>query len=106
MLISMVYALVVSDNSAVPSSLATLGVTGAWIRNPMMLAIFVGALFLVLHIPIYALIHKYLSSVGKISPMGVVQRIVCILLWVAALSMAIPLGFTLFDHLKEFFWLV
>ena len=57
-------------------------------------------------IPIYALIHKYLSSVGKISPMGVVQRIVCILLWVAALSTAIPLGFTLFDHLKEFFWLV
>ena len=102
-LISMIYAMVVPDNSVVPASLATLGLTGAWIRNPMLLAIFVGALFLVLLIPIYTLIHKYLSSVGKLSPMGVVQRVVCILLWVAALSTAIPLGFTLADFLKEHF---
>ena len=104
-LISTLYTLVKSDGSTVPYGFETLGLTGVWARNPLTLGVFVVAFFMTLLIPIYAIVHKYLSATGKIAPMGVVQRVVCILLWVAALSTAIPLGFTLSDHLKEYLWL-
>ena len=101
-LIATVSALILPINSTVPFSLEAMGLTGAWIHNPTVLAIFVGLLFLALLIPIYAIIHMVLSLTGKIRPMGIVQRIVWIVLWIAAICTAVPLGFTIAEYHNEY----
>jgi hypothetical protein len=80
-----------------------MGLAGVWINNPKVLAIFIGVLFLALLIPIYAIIHMVLSLTGKIRPMGIVQRIVWIVLWIAAICTAIPLGFTITEYRDKYY---
>ena len=101
-LIATVSALVLPINSTIPFSLGAMGLTGAWLNNPTVLIIFVVALFLVLLIPIYAIIHMVFSLMGKIRPMGVIQRIVWIVLWVIAVCTVFPLGFTVAEYHNEF----
>lgn len=103
-LIATVSALILPLHSTVPFSLEAMGLTGVWLNNPIVLGIFVGALFLVLLIPLYATIHMLLSLIGKIRPMGVVQRIVCIFLWVVAVCTAVPLGFTIADYHNQYIY--
>ena len=101
-LIATVSALILPLHSTVPFSLEAMGLTGVWLNNPIVLGIFVGALFLVLLIPIYSTIHMLLSLLGKIRPMGVIQRIVWIFLWVVAVCTAVPLGFTIADYHNQY----
>lgn len=103
-LIATVSALILPLHSTVPFSLEAMGLTGVWLNNPTILGIFVGALFLVLLIPIYGIVHMLLSLSGKIRPMGVVQRIVWIFLWVVAVCTAAPLGFTIADYHNQYIY--
>ena len=102
-LIATVSAMVLPLNSTLPFSLGAMGLEGAWISNPKMLIIFVIALFLVLLLPIYAIIHMVLSLAGKIRPMGIVQRIVNIVLWLIAICIAVPLGITIVNYQNEYY---
>ena len=102
-LIATVSAFILPLNSTMPFSLETMGLAGVWINNPKVLAIFIGVLFLALLIPIYAIIHMVLSLTGKIRPMGIVQRIVWIVLWIAAICTAIPLGFTITEYRDKYY---
>ena len=102
-LIATVCAMVLPLNSTLPFSLGAMGLEGAWISNPKMLIIFVIALFLVLLLPIYAIIHMVLSLAGKIRPMGIVQRIVNIVLWLIAICIAVPLGITIANYQNEYY---
>ena len=43
-----------------------------------------------LFIPIYAIVHMLLSKAGKLQPMGIAQRIVWIVLWLASLCAFFP----------------
>ena len=101
-LIATVSALILPLNSTVPFSLEAMGLTGAWLNNPTILGIFVVALFLTLLIPIYGTIHMLLSLSGKIRPMGIIQRIVWIFLWVVAVCTAVPLAFTIADYHNQY----
>ena len=103
LLIATVSALVLPLHSTLPFSLETMGLAGAWTSNPKMLIIFVAAIFLVLLLPIYAIIHMVLSLAGKIHPMGIAQRIVCIVLWLAAVCTAAPLGITIANYHYEYY---
>ncbi|WP_028902419.1 PspC domain-containing protein [Prevotella sp. P6B4] len=102
-LIATVSAMVLPLNSTLPFSLGAMGLEGAWVSNPKLLIIFVIALFLVLLIPIYAIIHMVLSLTGKIRPMGVVQRIVNIVLWVIAVCIAVPLGISIANYHYDYY---
>ena len=101
-LIATVSALILPLNSTVPFSLEAMGLTGVWLNNPTILGIFVAALFLALLIPIYGTIHMLLSLSGKIRPMGIIQRIVWIFLWVVAICTAAPLAFTIADYHNQY----
>ena len=102
-LIATVSAMVLPLNSTLPFSLGAMGLEGAWVSNPKLLIIFVIALFLVLLLPIYAIIHMVLSLTGKIRPMGVIQRIVNIVLWVIAVCIAVPLGITIANYHYDYY---
>ncbi len=101
-LIATVCALVLPAQSNIPFSLGAMGLAGVWAENPTMLCIFVAALFLILLIPIYAIIHMMLTLAKKTQPMSTVQRIVWIILWVIAVCTAVPLGFTISDYHQQF----
>ena len=58
--------------------------------HPWVVITFIVGLVLTLLIPLYAITHMLLSKAGKIQPMGIVQRIVCMVIWLAALCSMIP----------------
>jgi len=97
-LVVLVTALVFPVSSNMPFSLEAMGLAELYQTNPIVLIIFTISLFLLLLIPIYAIFHMVLSLAGKIQPMGIVQRIVWIVLWVVALCCIVPCSITMTEY--------
>lgn len=102
-LVMVVCALVLPVSSSMPWSLESLGLAGLYQSNPMVIVLFTFTLFMLLLIPIYAIIHMVLSLTGKTQPMGIGQRITLILLWIAALCCVVPCGIIMNQYSEEFF---
>ena len=100
-LVVLVSALVFPISSNMPFSLETMGLAELYQTNPLVLIIFAVALFMLLLIPIYAIIHMVLSLSGKAQPMGIVQRIVWTVLWIAALCTIVPCGITMANYSQQ-----
>ena len=58
--------------------------------QPWIVIVFIVGLILALTIPLYAICHMLFSKAGKVQPMGVGQRILWIVLWVASLCCLFP----------------
>lgn len=69
--------------------------------HPWVVATFIGALLLMLFIPLYAIGHMLLTRAGKTAPMGIGQRIMWVVLWVVALCCLIPSIFKLNERYEE-----
>jgi hypothetical protein len=78
-----------------------MGLAELYQSNPLVLILFALSLFMLLLIPIYAIVHLVLSLAGKASPMGTAQRIVWILLWIAALCCVVPCGITMAQYSRD-----
>ena len=102
-LVVIVCALALPITSNMPFSLDTLGLAGVFQTNPMVLILFTFSLFMLLLIPIYAIIHMVLSLTGKTQPMGVGQRIMWIILWIAALCCVVPTGIIMNQYSDDYF---
>lgn len=102
-LVVIVCALALPITSDMPFSLETLGLTGLYQANPMVLILFAITLFMLLLIPIYAIIHMVLSLTGKTQPMGIGQRIMWIILWIAALCCVVPTGIIINQYSEHYF---
>jgi uncharacterized membrane protein len=100
-LVMVVCALVLPISSSMPWSLESLGLAGLYQSNPMVIVLFTFTLFMLLLIPIYAIIHMVLSLTGKTKPMGIVQRILWIVLWIAALCCVVPCGIQMAEYSEE-----
>ena len=96
-LMTTIFALVMPASAAfdMPFTLGGMGLVEVWNYHPLLLIGFTLALLVVLFIPVYAITHMILSLSKRIRPMGVAQRIVCIVLWLIALGCVIPLGSTI-----------
>ena len=97
-LVVLVSALVLPISSNLPFSLEAMGLAELYQTNPFVLIIFVISLFLLLLIPIYAIIHMILSLANKTQPMGIAQRIVWIVLWIVALCCIVPCSITMDEY--------
>ena len=82
-----------------------VGMEEIYYDNPWVLALFGASLFVMLLIPIYAIIHMMLSLAKKTKPMTMVQRIVWIVLWLVALCCLVPCSIKIADchdkHVQE-----
>ena len=58
--------------------------------HPWIVIAFIIGLLLALCIPLYAIAHMLFSRAGKVQPMGIGQRILWIVLWVASLCCLFP----------------
>ena len=103
MLVVIVCALALPISSNMPFSLETLGLTELYQANPIVLILFAFALFMLLLIPIYAIIHMMLSLTGKTQPMGIGQRIAWIILWIVALCCVVPTGIIINQYSEQYF---
>lgn len=97
MLIALVVTLVAPSSAIVslPFSMGNFSLVEAWREQTLLCIGFALTMMTVLFIPIYAIIHGVLSYMKKIKPMGIVQRIVCIVLWLVALVLACHWGYFL-----------
>ena len=102
-LVVVVCALVFPVTSNMPFSLDTLGLAELYQANPIVLIVFAFSLFMLLLIPIYAIIHMLLSLTGKTQPMGIVQRITLIILWTVALCCIVPTGIIMNQYSEQYF---
>ena len=102
-LVMVVCALVLPISSSMPWSLESLGLAGLYQSNPMVIVLFTFTLFMLLLIPIYAIIHMVLSLTGKTQPMGTGQRVTLILLWIAALCCVVPCSIIMNQYSEEYF---
>ena len=102
-LVMVVCALVLPISSSMPWSLESLGLAGLYQSNPMVIVLFTFTLFMLLLIPIYAIIHMVLSLTGKTQPMGTGQRVTLILLWIAALCCVVPCFIIMNQYSEEYF---
>ncbi len=100
-LVVLVSALTLPVTSNLPFSLQAMGLAELYQTNPMVLLIFSFSLFVMLLIPIYAIIHMILSLTGKTQPMGMGQRIAWIVLWVAALCCLVPCSIQMANYVDE-----
>ena len=58
--------------------------------HPWIVIAFIAGLLLALTIPLYAIGHMLFSKAGKVQPMGIGQRVMWIVLWVASLCCLFP----------------
>lgn len=77
------------------------GVPDIYRQNPLAVVLFGISLFMLMLIPIYAIIHMILSLTGKTQPMGIWQRIVWIALWIAALCCLVPCTIAMSETANE-----
>lgn len=77
-------------NIHLPFDIDYLNLPEMYVSHPWVVAVFIAGLLLTLFIPLYAIGHMLLSKSGKIQPMGVGQRILWIVLWLAALCCMVP----------------
>lgn len=101
-LVVIVSALILPVSSDMPFSLESMGLTGLYESNPLMLILFAFSLLMLLFIPIYAIIHMMLSLSGKTKSMGMTQRITWIVLWIAALCCVIPCSIATVQYSTEY----
>lgn len=101
-LVALVSALAFPASITLPFSLDGMGLAELYQNNPAVLVVFIIALFMLLLIPIYAIIHMVLTLTGKTQPMGIVQRIVWILLWIAALCCIVPCAITMEKYSEKY----
>ena len=97
-LVVTVSALVFPVSSNMPFSLEAMGMAELYQTKPIVLILFAISLFMLLLIPIYAIIHMVMSLSNKIQPMGAVQRIVLIVLWIVALCCIVPCSITMGEY--------
>lgn len=70
LLVVIVSALTLPITSNMPFSLEAMGLAELYQANPYVLLLFAFTLFMLLLIPIYAIVHMLLSLTGKTKPMG------------------------------------
>ena len=58
--------------------------------QPWVVIVFIVGLVLTLAIPLYAICHMLFSKAGKVQPMGIGQRVLWIVIWLASLCSMIP----------------
>ena len=58
--------------------------------HPWIVIVFIVGLVLTLAIPLYAIAHMLFSKAGKVQPMGIGQRMLWIIIWLASLCSMIP----------------
>ena len=58
--------------------------------HPWIVIVFIVGLVLTLAIPLYAIAHMLFSKAGKVQPMGIGQRVLWIVIWLASLCSMIP----------------
>jgi len=102
-LVVLVSALAFPISSNLPFSLEAMGLAELYQTNPFVLTLFAISLFLLLLIPIYAIIHMVLSLAGKTQPMGIMQRIAWGILWIIALCCIVPCGITMAGYNQEYY---
>jgi phage shock protein PspC (stress-responsive transcriptional regulator) len=73
-----------------PFDLGYLNLAETFYLHPWAVSIFIASLLLALFIPLYAIVHMLLSKANKVKPMGIAQRIGCIVIWLAALLTIFP----------------
>ena len=73
-----------------PFDLERLGLPILLDVQPWIVIAFIVGLVLALCIPLYAICHMLFSRAGKVQPMGIGQRILWIVLWVASLCCLFP----------------
>lgn len=78
-----------------PVYLDWIGLAGIYQQNELVVVLLMISVCLLVAIPAYAIIHMVLSLTGKAQPMGVVQRIVWIVLWIVALCCLVPCAITM-----------
>lgn len=101
--VAVIAALVSSPLSGhLPFDMEQLGLLDLYHSHPTVLIVFVVALFMLLLIPIYAIIHMIFSLAKKAQPMSLLQRIVWILLWIAALCCLVPCSITIGEHCEKY----
>lgn len=101
-LVVLVSAIVLPVSSSLPFSLETMGLAGLYQNNPLVLILFAISLFMLLLIPIYAIVHMVLSLARRVRPMGTAQRILWIVLWVAALCCVVPCSMTMAEYSERY----
>ena len=69
--------------------------------HPWIVIVFIIGLLLALCIPLYAIAHMLFSRAGKVQPMGIGQRILWIVLWVASLCCLFPALIWIQEQEKE-----
>ena len=75
---------------SLPFDLGYLNLAETFYLHPWAVSIFIASLLLALFIPLYAIVHMLLSKANKVKPMGIAQRIGCIVIWLAALLTIFP----------------
>ena len=80
--------------STLPFSLEAMGLAAAYEQAPATLILFTVALFVLLLVPLYAIIHMVLSLSKKVQPMSTGQRIAWVVIWIIALCCIVPAGIT------------
>lgn len=96
-LIALIVTLVAPSSAIVslPFSMGDFSLMEAWHEHTLLCIGFALSMLTVLFIPIYSIIYGVLSYMKKIKPMGVIQRIVCIVLWFVALALTCRWGYLL-----------
>ena len=80
-----------------PFDLGYMNLPEIYATHPWLVVVFVVSLLLALSLPVYAIIHILLEKAGKLRPMGIAQRIICILVWIVAMFSVFPTIFALQD---------
>lgn len=85
-----VFTVPAATRMSLPFDIGYLNLPELFSVHPWIVIAFIASLLLVFFIPLYAIGHMLLSKSGKTQPMGTGQRIVWIVLWIAALCCMIP----------------
>ena len=86
-----------ASHYSLPFDLGYMNLPEIYATHPWLVVVFVVSLLLALSLPVYAIIHILLEKAGKLRPMGIAQRIVCILVWIVAMFSVFPTIFALQD---------
>ncbi len=97
-IIVLISALAFPISSELPFSIEYMGLTALYQERPLVLIAFVIFLFILLLVPIYAIVRMVLSLTGKTKPMGVAQRIAWTILWLVALCCIVPCCITMSNY--------
>jgi len=86
-----------ASHYSLPFDLGYMNLPEIYATHPWLVVVFCVSLLLSLSLPVYAIIHILLEKAGKLRPMGIAQRIICILVWIVAMFSVFPTIFALQD---------